>query len=290
MSSLSLTVFQGRAGDRNPRAMAGALAIGAALETRLDVTAVTVGVRAPPLSAGWSEELEAARPDLEALAARLDAVLASGAPSLLVQGRCAAALATLPAVKRRHPEALVVWFDAHGDSNLPSQSATGYLGGLVLTGAAGLWDTGLGQGLDLADVVLVGARDLDPPELALIAAGAPRLVAAGSSLADRLAAAIGDRPVYVHLDCDVLNPGLVPTEYRVPGGLSFADLKDACAVLARNPVIGLEIAEFEASFVDTGEPGDTGVLLDAFAPLLDALSAQDPIKPLIPANAGTQME
>lgn len=276
MTSPALTVFRGRSGDRNPRGMAGAVMIGAALEARLSLTAVTVGVQATPLSAGWSEELEAARPGLEALAARLDAVLAGGAPSVIAQGRCAASLATLPVVRRRHPEALVVWFDAHGDSNLPSQSATGYLGGLVLTGAAGLWDTGLwdtglGEGLDLADVVLVGARDLDPPEQALIAAGAPRLVAVGPDLAGRLAEAIGDRPVYVHLDCDVLNPGLAPTEYRVPGGLSFADLKNACAVLARNPVIGLEIAEFEASFAETGEPGDAGPLLDALAPLLERL-------------------
>jgi arginase len=272
MTSLALTVFQGRSGDRNPRGMAGALAVGAALEARLGVAAATVGAQAPPLAAGWSEELEAARPGLEALAARLDAVLAAGAPSLIAQGRCAASLATLPVVKRHHPEALIVWFDAHGDCNLPSQSATGYLGGLVLTGAAGLWDTGLGQGLDLADVVLVGARDLDPPELALIAAGAPRLVTAGPNLAERLAAAIGDRPVYVHLDCDVLNPGLVPTEYNAPDGLDFADLRAVCAVLARNRVIGLEIAEFEASFAETGAPGNVGALLDALAPLLERLA------------------
>jgi arginase len=273
MTSPALTVFQGRSGDRNPRGMAGALVVGAALEAQLSVAAVTVGVQAAPLAAAWSEELEAARPGLEALAARLDAVLTQGAPSLIAQGRCAASLATLPVVRRHHPEALIVWFDAHGDSNLPSQSTTGYLGGLVLTGAAGLWDTGLGQGLDLADIVLVGARDLDPPEQALIAAGAQRLVAAGPGLAERLAAAICDRPVYVHLDCDVLDPGLVPTEYSVADGLDFASLKDACAVLARNRVIGLEIAEFEATFVDTGEPGDAGILLDALSPLLDALGA-----------------
>ena len=145
----------------------------------------------------------------------------------------------------------------------------------------------------MADVVLVGARDLDPPELALIAAGAPHLVTAGPNLAERLAAAIGDRPVYVHLDCDVLNPGLVPTEYSAPDGLDFADLRAACAVLARSPAIGLEIAEFEVSFAETGAPGDAGALLGALAPLLNALSAQglgtppEPIHPLIPANAGT---
>lgn len=55
MSSLALTVFQGRAGDRNPRGAAGALAVGAALEARLGLAAEHVGAQAPPLAAGWSE-------------------------------------------------------------------------------------------------------------------------------------------------------------------------------------------------------------------------------------------
>jgi arginase len=273
MSSLALTVFQGRAGDRNPRGSAGALAVGAALEARLGLVAECVGVQAPPLAAGWSEELEAARPGLEALAERLDAVLADGGTSLVTQGRCAASIATLPAVLRHHPDALVVWFDAHGDCNQPAYSTTGYLGGMVLTAAAGVWDSGLSQGLALADVVLVGARDLDPCEIALIAGGGPRLVAAGPGIGERLAAAIGDRPVYVHLDCDVMEPGLVPTEYSVENGLSFADLREASAALARNRVIGLEIAEFEDAFAETGAPGDADALLDALAPLIARLAA-----------------
>jgi arginase len=272
MSSLALTVFQGRAGDRNPRGVAGALVVGAALEARLGLVAERVGDRAAPLAAGWSEELEAARPGLEVLAMRLDAVLADGKASLVTQGRCAASIAALPVVLRHHPDALVVWFDAHGDCNQPAYSATGYLGGMVLTAAAGLWDSGLGQGLSLADVVLVGARDLDPCEIALIAAGGPRRVASGVGIAQRLAAAIGDRPVYVHLDCDVLNPGVVPTEYSVDFGLSLADLREACVVLARNRVIGLEVAEFEDVFAATGQPGDVDALLDALAPLLERLS------------------
>jgi arginase len=273
MSSLALTVFQGRAGDRNPRGAAGALAVGAALEARLGLRAERVGVQASPLAAGWSEELDAARPGFEALAARLDAALTSGKVSLVTQGRCAASIAALPVVLRHHPDALVVWFDAHGDCNQPAHSATGYLGGMVLTAAAGVWDSGLGQGLNLSDVILVGARDLDACETVLIAAGGPRLVASGPGIAQRLAAVIGDRPVYVHLDCDVLDPGLVPTEYSVENGLSFDDLRETCVVLARNRVIGLEIAEFEDIFVQTGAPGDVDALLDALAPLLERMAA-----------------
>ena len=78
---------------------------------------------------------------------------------------------------------------------------------------------------------------------------------------------MGNREVYVHLDCDVLEPGVVPLEYEVTGGLSLADLH-ACAVeLARRTVLGVEIAEFESTWAD-GRRGDPDVLIDAIEPLL----------------------
>jgi arginase family enzyme len=185
-------------------------------------------------------------------------------------GRCAAGLGTLPAVAAAHPEAAIVWFDAHGDCNAPRFTTSGYLGGMVLTGAAGHWETGLGAGLDLARVVLVGARDLDPCERDLIENGTIRLVEAGPGVADRLREALAGRRAYVHLDCDVLDPGLVPTEYEVEGGLSFADLRAACAVIAESGAIGAEIAEFETAWRD-GRPGDAAPLAAALAPLYQSV-------------------
>jgi arginase len=170
-------------------------------------------------------------------------------------------------VARHHPNACIVWFDAHGDSNLPSSNAVPYLGGMVITGAAGHWDSGLGSGLSMSNVVLVGARDLDPHERQLITSGVLNVVAPGPRLVERLAAAVGDRDVYVHLDCDVLEPGLVPIEYQVPGGLTFDELR-ACATGLRNRrIVGIEIAEFESEWLD-GRPGSPEPLVDALSPLL----------------------
>lgn len=72
------------------------------------------------------------------------------------------------------------------------------------------------------------------------------------------------RPVYVHIDCDVLEPGAVPTEYRVPGGVTLAELREVAEALAEGEVVGLEIGEFES---ETGDE-DFVSLLDALAPLL----------------------
>jgi arginase len=266
-----LTVFQGRVADRNPLGMAGAQRMGQALAQRLGLSPQVVGTPRTPLAAPWDVELNAARPELEELARAMERTLQRGQIPITTLGRCAAAIATLPVVARHHPDAAIVWFDAHADSNLPANSASGYLGGLVLTGAAGLWDTGMSGDLHLDQVVLVGARDIDPAEQALIDSGTLRLVPPGKDLAQRLAAAIGQRPVYIHLDCDVLEPGIVPTEYLVPGGLSLADLGEATTALAKNAVVGLEIAEFQSRWPEANTEASPDALIDALLPLLSKI-------------------
>jgi arginase family enzyme len=113
----------------------------------------------------------------------------------------------------------------------------------------------------------VGARDLDPHERQLIASGVLRVLPPGPKLAERLGAVVGNRKVYVHLDCDVLEPGLVPIEYEVPGGLTFEELKSCTTELAKRSVVGLEIAEFESEWRD-GRAGSPDRLIDAISPLL----------------------
>jgi arginase len=273
-AAAALTIFAGSVGDRNPRGMHGAVAIGNALAQRLEISPTTLSSAKAPLAAGWQAELDAAAHELREIQQRIDQVMTDGRASLMALGRCAASIATLPIVARHHPDACVVWFDAHGDSNLPSTTATGYLGGMVLSGASGRWPTGWGDDLDLANVILVGARDLDPSERGLIAAGVIRCIAPGPDLAAQLSAAIGDGPVYIHLDCDALEPGLVPVEVPVPGGLSLADLRGAAEILARNDVVGLEIAEYEATWAHNGLPGDARGLLEALHPIFARICAE----------------
>ena len=76
----------------------------------------------------------------------------------------------------------------------------------------------------------------------------------------------------MHLDCDVLEPGIVPTEYRVPDGLTLQQLHQAAQVLAEREVIGLEIAEFESAWAEDGTPGDPAPVIEALQPLLKAVT------------------
>ncbi|MEA5097686.1 MAG: arginase family protein [Burkholderiaceae bacterium] len=264
-------MFQARTADRNLRAMAGAALLGKALAKRLGQQPTLIGQSQPPLNADWQTELEAAQSDLKILAQTSARVLSGNGKPLIAMGRCASALATLPVVARHRPDALVVWFDAHADAHTPATTTSGYLGGMVLSAAAGLWNSGLGSGLPLSNIVLVGARAIDPAEQVLIDAGTLLNVPLGKDLSARLRAAIGNRPVYIHIDCDVLQPGIVPTEYRVPGGLSLDDLRACCERLAENEIVGVEIAEFEAAWAENGQVATPDDLLAALQPLFDGV-------------------
>lgn len=97
------------------------------------------------------------------------------------------------------------------------------------------------------------ARDLDPAEQDAVADGRLALVAPGPDLPARLASEVGAGPVFVHVDCDVLEPGAVATDYAVPGGLTLDELRDAAGALAGVDVLGLEVAEYEGPAASTAE-------------------------------------
>jgi len=271
--SIALNIFEGRAGDRNDRAMKGAVVLGNALASVAGVKPTRIGTQQPPLSANWAIELEAARPGLAELRDLIASELNQSLYPLTCIGRCAAGLGTLPAVARAYPEAAIVWIDAHADTNSPEHTTTDYLGGMVSSGAAGIWDTGLGSGLNLSNVILVGCRDLDPIEKSLIDQGITKLLQFGPDFSAHLRSALAGRDVYVHLDCDVLDPGIVPSEFQVPNGLSLRDLAAVCGAIAQHHVLGLEISEFEATWPN-GTSGDPKLIVTAIEALLTKMKNQ----------------
>ena len=272
MAAVALTVYQGLAGDHNARALAGARALGTRLEARLALTATVVSEPSPVLGTHWDVELAAALVDLELLGASLDVALAQGARPVCALTRCAAAMATLPVVARHHPDVCVVWFDAHADLNTPLTTPSGYLGGMALAGATGLWHTQLGTGPAISQVLLVGTREIDASEHVVIAAHHIPILPVEGDLPAALSRAIAGRPVYVHIDCDVLDPDIVPTDYAVDRGLTVSELQNACAAIAHGTVLGLEVAELEGSWHDGGSAVPPDPVLEAIEPLLARLA------------------
>jgi arginase/N-omega-hydroxy-L-arginine amidinohydrolase len=240
--------------------------LGQALSRWLGQSAVTVGEPEPARPTGWENELRRALPTLKRMAERIEQVVAAGQAPISAISRCAVALATQPVVLRHRPDAVVVWFDAHADINVPTDTATGYLGGMAFSGPLGWWDSGLGGGLPDQQAILVGARDLDPAEIEHVTAGRVALVPPGPGIGERLADVLQGRPAFLHVDCDVMEPGLFTTDYTVRGGLSLDDLTTCASVLAAGDVVGAENGEFEGSGSATADD-----LVTAVEPVLRAL-------------------
>ncbi|MGI3785571.1 MAG: arginase family protein [Janthinobacterium lividum] len=266
----AVTQFAGRAGDHNERAMAASGPLADILGERLATTVTAIGQPAPALCTSWDTELEAARSDLAAMAGRYETLLSQGKVPITALSRCAVALATLPKVAAHRPDAVVIWFDAHADLNTPEESTTGYLGGLALAGPLGRWDSGLGGGLAAQNAILVGARDIDGTEQQLIDDGIVSLVPVGPTMAEDLAALIDGRPAYVHIDCDVLDAGTVPTDYRVPDGMTIDQLRGCARAIARSEIVGIEIGELESDG-HTDPRLSARMLIDALDPIFSVV-------------------
>jgi arginase len=170
-------------------------------------------------------------------------------------GTCGVELAPVAYLNDRYGGDLVVlWFDAHADLNTPATSPSGHFHGMVLRsllgdGPAAIVDH-IPRPLTPSQVVLVGPRDLDPPESDFIRdAGISHLgdgAFADPGVIDSALHDRGARRLYVHFDVDVLsmatfNGALLPTP---PGGPTLAQAAALIAHLkSRYDVVGLSVLE-----------------------------------------------
>lgn len=262
-----LTICQGRVADRTEGAIPGARLAGETLAQEFGLTPTVVGTPSAGRQDDWTEALPEARNTLEALHRRVDETFTNADVPLLVTNTCAASLGTLPALAAHRPEAVVLWVDAHGDFNTPQTTDSGYLGGMVLAAACGLWDSGHGAGINPRQVVLVGARDLDKPEEKLLRdCGATILTPTHSDPATVLKHIAG-REVWVHIDWDVLEPGYIPAAYKVPGGLLPRDVRVILEAIPGENFAGIEFAEFESQNPEKDKRALT-MITETVSPLL----------------------
>src|SRR3954449_4058968 len=235
-----------RRAPRGPEGGAGAQALATALAERVGVAPRVVGSPGEPRDGTCEEDLRASRGCILEAGGQIDDALADGEFPILLASDCTICLTTIPAVLRHRPRAAVLWLDAHGDFNTPDTTPSGFLGGMWLAGACGLWDTGFesaGPTLDPTQVVMCGVRDLDAQERVLVETRRVDLVD-GPSL---LGSALEGREVFVHLDCDVLDPSVLPARFEATGGLSDGGLRTLLTEVAEaTSLIGCEITAFGA--------------------------------------------
>jgi arginase family enzyme len=236
-----------RTSDRGPQAAAGTGELAELLGARV------IGSAGEPRSAGYAEDLRDCRGCLLEAGGQVDDALEAGRVPILLAGECSVCVSTLPLVVRRFPDVRVLWLDAHPDFNTPATTVSGYLAGMGLAGACGLWDTGFGACLDPARVIMHGVRDIDGAErVALDTSGVYRL---------EDPAQLAGMELFVHVDLDVLDPEFHPAGFPAPQGLAPAALVEVLAyVAAEATLVGAEIT--------AAAPGFGQVAADAIAPLL----------------------
>jgi arginase len=243
--SVSLVGLLCRTSDRTAGGARGVQQLAPLLGERLGVEPRMIGSPGEAVSARYEDDLRDSRGCLLEAGGQVDDALSGGNFPVLLAGDCSICLTTLPTAIRHRPEAKVLWLDAHGDFNTPETTPSGFLGGMCLAAACGRWQAGLledGPVVDPARVVMTGVRDLDGGErVELERAGV------GTVAPDRVAGALEDEAVYVHLDLDVLDPDEFPAQFPAPGGLSGGGLRELLGELAESSrIVGLEITAFEA--------------------------------------------
>ena len=174
------------------------------------------------------------------LAVAVRAAHDAGHFALVLSGNCNTAIGTLGGLTPARRATF--WFDAHGDYNTPETTTTGFLDGMSLAMATGLcWDRLVAtvpgfRPVQVEATFLLGARDLDPPEVTLLRQSAVTVVEVGqipAQLPDLLAQAqLADTIGYLHLDLDVLDPTVGHANYLpVPNGLSLSQLTGAISAI-----------------------------------------------------------
>jgi arginase len=195
----------------------------------------------PPAEAGWPALL----PLNDALASAVAGEVAGGRRPVVLSGDCCTALGAVAGLQRSGVDPAIVWLDAHGDVQTMETTGSGFLGGMPLRILVGYRPELISQRLGLRAiperrVVLVDARDLDPPERAYLREAAIVHI----ELPELSAGVLPPGSLYLHLDLDIVDPTeLLGLRYPAPGGPRLAEVASALErVLSCGDVVAVGIA------------------------------------------------
>lgn len=180
------------------------------------------------------------------------AAIESGRVPVFLGGDHSIAVGTVGGVTAPGPAGLL-WIDAHGDFNTHETSPSGNIHGMPLAALLGLGAPQLvnlgrpGAKVAVPDVVLIGVRDLDPPERELLLRHDVRVYTM-SEIDDRGIADVardalrrlGHLPrLHVSLDLDVMDPREAPgVGTPVTGGITYREAHLLMEIIARDGRLG----------------------------------------------------
>lgn len=171
----------------------------------------------------------------------------------------------------------VIWVDAHGDFNTPDSSPSGNVHGMSLAALLGhgppaLVDLGRpGAKIRPEHVTMIGVRDLDPEERALVRSSGVTVYTM-RDIDERGMAAVARetitrlstmRRIHVSLDLDSLDPTEAPgVGTPVPGGLTYREAQLLMEMLADSKRISsVDVVEVNPILDERNETAQTAVEL-----------------------------
>jgi arginase len=215
------------------------------------------------------------------LADRVEAQVDAGHFPLVLGGDHAQAIGTISGLARgwrkRGKRVGVVWVDAHTDMNTPDTTISGNIHGMPLAVLLGFGPpelvsiAGSEPALLPQHVAIIGARDVDRAETALVARTGVRVYTMselderGTSMCVREAfdrVSHGTAGVHLSFDLDGVDPEDAPgVGTPVPGGLTLRESHLVCEVAASHQLLGMEMVELNPTLDERNKTGELAVWL-----------------------------
>jgi len=196
----------------------------------------------------------------EELAKVVTDTLEAGEFPLILGGDHSIALGSIAGVTRMHKNVGVIWIDAHADFNTYETTPSGNIHGMILAASVGIGESrltnmgGWSPKVNKQNIVIVGARDLDPNEQVRLREHAIRVFTMSDidqkGISDVMRQAItiagqGNDGIHLSLDMDALDPKEAPgVGTPVKGGLTYREAHLAMEMIADSgQLVAMDVVE-----------------------------------------------
>lgn len=214
-----------------------------------------------------------------ALANKVHDVMENGQFPLILGGDHSIAIGTLAGLGDRYKNLGVIWYDAHADINTGESSPSGNIHGMPLAVSIGMGEDqlvnirGFAPKVNPKNVVIIGARSIDPGERELIKQLGIKVFTMHeidklgmTEVMDRAIGYLKDREVdglHLSLDLDGLDPLYTPgVGTPVPGGISYRESHLAMEMLYSSEMVtSAEFVEVNPILDEMNKTADVAVAL-----------------------------
>ncbi|HJF30238.1 MAG TPA: arginase [Sporosarcina psychrophila] len=211
------------------------------------------------------------------LAKKVSEVVEAGRFPLVLGGDHSIAIGTLAGLSDKYKNLGVIWYDAHADFNTAETSPSGNIHGMPLAVSVGLGHESLvnihseGQKVNPKNVVIIGARSVDPEERLLLKEQGVKVFTMHEIDRYGMTVVMEDALAYlrlrevdgVHLslDLDGLDPLYTPgVGTPVPGGISYRESHLAMEMLEDSGLItSAEFVEVNPILDEKNKTADVAV-------------------------------